>query len=259
MIEIPPDLQPDNPLRAVDWRSGLIAFLRQHDPDRRHPWKDPWRKRAWQLDQLPDRRPPSGGMVQEYPYVLDTILRLKPSIPKWPFTGHSGLNPTRGRDLKNLLESYTLTGLSTEEIAKRIPIITVPFVETYQAMQFDVMDRLQDREFVLKHVIQLDPTAGITNDEPYVMWLECGCLAGPECLDAMTSICKVDSYSATTELTDYLSDRQGASPLLRDIVRERMLPDYDRTVEDLEQLYRQLVPQPEVIQAEPEIRLAVVA
>lgn len=238
-LVLPAAIHPENKRRPPDWRAQCIEFLAKYDPQRQYPWSDPWRKRVWQIRQVQKRLPKNGQKYDHLPFAIIIAEAMASSAS--PSTRSSSDSPeSLGCDLQNLIESFILAGLSPEAIMDRFYHVPRDIISAYIELYFDVGDRLGDQEFILEMVLKCDPIQGLHPSEPYQLWREVGYLAGATCLRNLTDRVSIDNITSATTLDECLNYTGDQILVIQEVIRQRRLPDHDRTVEDLKKLYLRL-------------------
>ena len=246
-VDIPQAISPENPRRPPDWRAQCIDLLLAYDPENRHPWPDPWRKLVWQARQINLKFLRANSILF---HVLPNAILIAESMAcgdtDTPAVGGSSALKSQGGTLRNIIESRILAGESLQVIMDELKPVPGPVIQSYVALYFDVADRLGDREFILQDVLQCNPAQGLDHAHPYQIWREVGYLAGAACLHQLTSFCKIEDNLSVTWTRDYFNTSLPVPGVVRDIMWQRYLPDYERTIEDLEKLYHGLHVAPDI-------------
>lgn len=240
-LVIPWTIDPCNPHRPPNWLSECIDFLLKYDPLGHYPWADPWRRRIWQLRHARDTLPISGTIFSEYPWAISVAQQMATAYLDLAenYRGN-GSSVAAGTDVKGIIESYTLAGLPEEAIFQRLHPFPPAIISAYLALYFDVADRLQDQHFILDNILCCQPTHSLDFKLPYQFWCEVAYLAGEKCLRSLTDPINIIDNQTITASETYIEVGFTMPSAFSHILHQRQAPDYERTVEDLRNLYRTL-------------------
>lgn len=94
--------------------------------------------------------------------------------------------PTAGPPIRSVIEARILARQTDAEIAQTTGCVPET-IEAYEALFFNVRERLDYRDFIVNSVIGLDAARGSQRIEPSWLWKLLGYLGGPHVLDAVIS------------------------------------------------------------------------
>ncbi len=122
-----------------------------------------------------------------------------------------------------------------------------PYFEVHSALFFDLLDRLDDENYIWNSVIHSHPASGLASCNVPTIFLECAYLGGwQRFLSLFGSVmqnfpgCSQNRLWASCPILGSYFGHTKANKLVCEVIEKRMLPIAGRTIGDLRKLYESI-------------------
>lgn len=223
VVELPfEDVHPSSPFRKPTWRWQVAQHLADRNDPMQLPWSDPWIEQAVEYLQC--------GLISA------EALREE-ADPVWlPIHLAAYLHNAGSGHLRHELEARLLTAADARQIAAMCGLAP-ELVEAYEALFFDVRDRLRHRSYIFHQVIGSRLYTGFDPNESDVLWKLIAFQGGNVALDAILDLTwQTDRPKRLDQISEYFAEHAEAVISRQLLLASLALQTAELTIRDLRQL-----------------------
>jgi len=167
-------IMQDSPLRSPAWRFLRARSLMERGKSIRSQQDDAWVQRATSFLTTAEHTTGTTGKPGRHPQYDHDLAAA--------FAVLNGPANTRG-----LLEAYLLTDSPLDYVAARCDL-SLPVVEAYEALIFNVRDRLRASDWIAYRAIGSTTPAGYRDEYPARLWRAFAYAGGPLILETVIAV-----------------------------------------------------------------------